>query len=66
MYGKSNMETYITICKIDSQQEFAVWLSKLKQGFCINLEGWDGEGDEKEVQKGEGIYIYLWLIYVEV
>ena len=25
-YGKSNMETYITICKIDSQQEFAVWL----------------------------------------
>ena len=32
MYGKSNMETYITICKIDSQQEFAVWLRKLKQG----------------------------------
>ena len=24
MYGKSNVETYITICKIDSQQEFAV------------------------------------------
>ena len=24
MYGKSNMETYIDICKIDSQQEFAV------------------------------------------
>ena len=24
MYVKSNMETYITICKIDSQQEFAV------------------------------------------
>ena len=24
MYGKSNMETYISICKIDSQQEFAV------------------------------------------
>ena len=23
-YGKSNMETYITICKIDSQWEFAV------------------------------------------
>ena len=22
MYGKSNMETYITICKIDDQQEF--------------------------------------------
>ena len=24
MYGKINMETYITICKIDSQWEFAV------------------------------------------
>ena len=68
MYGESNMETYITICKIDQfssvaqscptlcdpmnrsmpglpvhhqlleftqthvQQEFAVWLRKLKQG----------------------------------
>ena len=39
MYGKSNMETYITICKIDSQLGFAVWLRKLKQGLCINLEG---------------------------
>ena len=57
MYGKSNMETYITICKIDSQQEFAVWLRKLKQGLCINLERWDGEGDGREVQKGGGIYI---------
>ena len=37
------METYITICKIDSQWEFAVWLRKLKQGLCINLEvGWIG------------------------
>ena len=45
MYGKSNMETYITICKIGSQQEFAVWLRKLKQGLCINLEGWGGEED---------------------
>ena len=42
MYEKSNMETYITICKIDSQQEFAMWLQKLKQGLCINLEGWEG------------------------
>ena len=32
MYGQSNMETYITICKRDSQLEFAVWLKKLKQG----------------------------------
>ena len=57
MYGKSNMETYITICKTDSQQEFAVWTRKLKQGLCINLEGWDGEGDGREVQKGGDICI---------
>ena len=42
MYEKSNMEAYITIYKIDSQQEFAAWLRKLKQGLCINLEGWNG------------------------
>ena len=57
MYGKSNMETYITICKIDSQQEFAVWFTKLKQGLCINLEAWDGAGDGRF--KREGIYVYL-------
>ena len=65
MYGKSNMETYITICKIDSQQEFAVWLRKLKQGLCINLEGWD----VRELAgsfKREEIYVYIWLIHVEV
>ena len=57
MYGKSNMETYITICKIDSQREFAVWLRKLKLGLCINLEGWDVEGDEREVQNRGDIFI---------
>ena len=48
MYGKSKMETYTTVCKIDSQWVFAVWLRKLKQGLSINLEWWDG----REVQKG--------------
>ena len=57
MYGESNMETYITVCKIDSQQEFAVWIRKLRQGLCFNLEGWDGEEDGKEVQKGGDICI---------
>ena len=53
MYDKSNMEIYITTCKIDSQQEFAVWLRKLRQGLCMNLEGWDGW----EVQEGGDICI---------
>ena len=55
MYGKSNMETYITICKIDSQWEFAVWLRKLKQELCINREGRDREGDGRAVQRGRDI-----------
>ena len=29
------LETYITVYK---KQEFAVWLRKLKQELCINLE----------------------------
>ena len=57
MYGKSNMEIYITVCKIDSQREFAIWLRKLNQGLCINLEGWDGERDGKEFQKGGDICV---------
>jgi len=62
---KSNMETYITICKTDNQREFAVWLRKLKQGLCINLEG--GLGREIGGKfKREGIYVHLWLIHVEV
>ena len=51
------METYITICKIDSQWEFAVWIRKLKQGLCSNLQGWDGEEDGREFQKGGVICI---------
>ena len=52
MYGKSNTEAYIIICKIDNQWEFAVCFREHKQGFYINLEGWDGEGDGREVQEG--------------
>ena len=42
-YGESNMETDITICKIDSKWEFAVWL-RGKQP-----RGWDGEGAGRDV-----------------
>ena len=54
VYGASNMETYITIYKIDSQWEFAICLRKLKQGLCINLERWEGEGDGRAIQEGGG------------
>ena len=43
MYGKSNVETYITICKIDSQQECAVWLRKPKWAlYQPRGLGWGG------------------------
>ena len=57
MYEKSNMETYIIICKIDNPGEFAVWLRELKQGLCINLEGWNGEGTRREAQKGRCVCV---------
>ena len=38
-HEESDMETYITMCRKESQWEFALWLRKLKQGLCINLEG---------------------------
>ena len=46
------METYITMCKTDSQREFAIWHRELKQGLCDNLAGWGGEGNGREVWEG--------------
>jgi len=53
MYGKSNMETYITICKIDSQQEFAVWL-------CMYLGGCDGVAGGCEGGSKGRVYMYTY------
>ena len=64
MYGKSNKAIYITIYN-DSQGEFAIWLRKLKQGLCINLERWNGAGDGREVQKRGDICIPM-MTHVEV
>ena len=62
-YGKSDMEPYVTICKIDSQWGFALCLRKLKKGSCIHLEVWDGEGDGREVKKRGDICIAITDIY---
>ena len=65
MYGKSNMETSIIICKIDSQWEFAVWLrSSNRDSVSTQRGGMEREMGEKF--KREGIYVYLWLINIEV
>ena len=58
MFGESSMETYITMCKIDSQGEFAVWLRKLKQGLCINLEGEMGQEMGGRFKRGGFMYTY--------
>ena len=60
MYGKSHIETHITICKIDCQWEFAVWLRKYNQELCINQEGWDGEADGREFQKRGDMCMYTY------
>ena len=39
MHGESTMETHITIGKIDSQQEFSIWLRKLKTGALYQPKG---------------------------
>ena len=52
---KETKELYTENYKINSKREFAVWLRKLKQGLCISLEGWGGEGDSK----GRG-YMYTY------
>ena len=66
---------HITMCKIDSQLEFAVWLRKVKQGLCIILEGGMGRELGRRLKR-KGIYTYtyiyiyththLWLIHAEV
>ena len=56
MYGKSSMETYITMCKIDSQREFAqgTQIGTLYQPRGVGWgERWKG------VSKGRG-YMYTY------
>ena len=56
MYGESNIEIYSTMCKTDSQWEFAVWPRELKLGLCDHLEGWGGVGwGGREVEEGGDI-----------
>ena len=65
MYGESYINTDITMCKVDGQGKFALCLRKLKPGLCINLGGEMGREMGGRFKR-EGIYVYLWLIHVEV
>ena len=59
MYGTSNMETYITICEIDSEREFAVYVSGNSNRGCVSTwrGGMGGRGDG--VSNGRG-YMYTY------
>ena len=47
------------ICKIYSQQEFAVsMVQETQTGLCINLEGWKWRELGGRFKR-EGIYVYL-------
>ena len=57
MYGRSNMETYITICKICCMSQ-----GTQTGSLCPSR----GAEDGREVLKGGDIYIHLWLFHAEV
>ena len=63
MDGMSNMETYITICKTDSQLGICCMAQETQTGVLYQSRG-VGWVDGREVQKA-GVYVYLWLIHVE-
>ena len=54
MYRRSNMESYITKCKIDSQREFAVCLRKPKSGGLYQPRGVGWGGRWEGASKGRG------------
>ena len=58
MYGKSSMESYITICKIDSQWESAVWDST-QTGAQYQPKGVGWGGQWAGCSKGRG-YMYTY------
>ena len=62
MYGKSNGETYITICKIDGRKEFAVMSQETQTGALHQPRGvgwagrWEGGSKGRGKKKREGEY----------
>ena len=65
MIWENSIETYITMCKIDSQWEIEVWYREPNLVLCNNLEVRDGAGGGREVKEG-GEYVYPWLFHVDV
>ena len=65
MYGKSNMETYITYVTSIANGTLLHGSGNSNWGSASTLRG--GMGQEMGGRfKREGIYVYLWLIHDEV
>ena len=64
-WRESRGRTHTITCSVDSQRAFAVRLRELKPGVYSRVEGWDGVGGGREVQR-ERTSVHLWLIYVHV
>ena len=64
MYGKSNMKTYITVCKIVNGN-LLYGSGNSNRGSVSSSKG--GMGREVGGSfKREGLYVFLWLIHVKV
>ena len=62
---ESNIETYITIYKIDTQCKFAVWHRWLKPSAPTTRRGGMGREVGGRFER-EVTFVYLWLIHVDV
>ena len=63
MYEKSNMETYITICKIDSQQGICCVAWETQTGALYQPRGVGRGGRWEGSSKGRGcMYTYGWFM----
>ena len=56
-FGKSNMETYITVCKIDSQREFLAQETQTGASYQPRGVGWGGRWEGGLRGRGH-MYIY--------
>ena len=59
MYGKSNMETYISMCKIDSQRGICCMAQETQTGALYKPRGVEWGGRRERVSKGRG-YVYTY------
>ena len=58
MYGKSNMETYITVCRIDSQRNLPYGSENSNRAsVSIRGVGWGGRWEGVSKQRG---YMYTY------